>query len=163
MFVRHLLLPTTHSPLPPRLRSPTEIFRKYLWYVLRELKFDHEAVSDLVYLRSALDLSDDDVAAALEERAKRVMAQFGTIMFDTSNMTDAGVERKASSRNFFSKLLYLVESEELWDNADNERFDLAKIFGCTQEDCDRLRIVSLYDIDLDKMMEGGGGQGEGGQ
>lgn len=130
--------------------------------MLRELKFDAQAVSDLVFLKTALDLSDDDVSAALEERAKRVMAQFGTIMFDTTSMSQAGIERKASSRSFFSKLLYLVECEELWDNAENEKFDLAKVFGCTQEDCDRLRIVSLYEVDLDKMMSSADADESGG-
>ena len=38
-----------------------EIFRKYLWYLLRERKFDQEAADDLVYLKSVLNLSDDQV------------------------------------------------------------------------------------------------------
>lgn len=38
-----------------------EIFRKYLWYLLRERKFDQEAADDLVYLKSALNLTDDQV------------------------------------------------------------------------------------------------------
>lgn len=36
-----------------------EIFRKYLWYLLRERKFDQEAVNDIVYLKSTLNLNDD--------------------------------------------------------------------------------------------------------
>ena len=41
--------------------KPVEIFRKYLWYLLRERKFDQEAADDLVYLKSVLNLSDDQV------------------------------------------------------------------------------------------------------
>ena len=38
-----------------------EIFRKYLWYLLRERKFDTEAVNDVVQLKSSLQLSDEEV------------------------------------------------------------------------------------------------------
>ncbi len=38
-----------------------ELFRKYLWYLLRERKFDQEAVNDVVYLKSVLNLNDDQV------------------------------------------------------------------------------------------------------
>jgi predicted nucleic-acid-binding protein len=31
--------------------TPTEIFRKYLWFLLRERKFDQEAVDDVVALK----------------------------------------------------------------------------------------------------------------
>ena len=41
--------------------SAAEIFRKYLWYLLRERKFDTEAVKDVVQLRSSLQLSDEEV------------------------------------------------------------------------------------------------------
>ncbi len=43
--------------------SATEVFRKYLWFLLRERKFDQEAVDDLVALKAALGLSDDEVGA----------------------------------------------------------------------------------------------------
>lgn len=36
-----------------------ELFRKYLWFLLRERQFDSEAVADLVALRAALGLSDE--------------------------------------------------------------------------------------------------------
>lgn len=52
--------------------SGPEVFRKYLWYVLRERRFDSTAVNDLVALRQALALSDEDVASALKERAQRI-------------------------------------------------------------------------------------------
>ncbi len=40
--------------------SATEVFRKYLWYALRERKFDEDAVLDLALLRSALSMSDEE-------------------------------------------------------------------------------------------------------
>jgi hypothetical protein len=41
--------------------SGTEIFRKYLWYLLRERSFDNDAVADMQQLKSALGLTDDEV------------------------------------------------------------------------------------------------------
>ena len=42
--------------------TATEIFRKYLWYLLRERKFDEDAVADLSALRSVLAMKDEDVS-----------------------------------------------------------------------------------------------------
>lgn len=42
--------------------NSAEIFRKYLWYLLRERKFDTEAVNDVVQLKSSLQLSDEEVS-----------------------------------------------------------------------------------------------------
>jgi hypothetical protein len=44
--------------------SATEIFRKYLWYLLRERKFDEDAVTDLAVLRTALSMSDEEVSTS---------------------------------------------------------------------------------------------------
>ena len=41
--------------------SPTEAFRKYLWFALRERKFDQDAVDDLVQLKMSLRLQDSEV------------------------------------------------------------------------------------------------------
>ena len=41
--------------------NSAEIFRKYLWYLLRERKFDTEAVNDVVQLKGSLQLSDEEV------------------------------------------------------------------------------------------------------
>ena len=41
--------------------TATEIFRKYLWYLLRERKFDEDAVADLSALRSVLAMRDEEV------------------------------------------------------------------------------------------------------
>jgi hypothetical protein len=58
--------------LPPlqKLRSstgfsPVEVFRKYLWFLLRERKFDAAAVEDMVLLKSVLGLSDEQVCCGL--------------------------------------------------------------------------------------------------
>lgn len=38
-----------------------ELFRKYLWYLLRERRFDADAVADLLHLRATLGLADEQV------------------------------------------------------------------------------------------------------
>ena len=75
-----------------------DIFRKFLWFVLRERPFDREAVDDLLALKEALQLTGAEVAAALRERAQRIYDKYGNIMLDTAGMTAAGIERKTSSR-----------------------------------------------------------------
>ncbi len=40
--------------------SGVEVFRKYLWYLLRERAFDVDAVADLQQLKTALGLSDNE-------------------------------------------------------------------------------------------------------
>lgn len=135
-----------------RLRSgfsPTEIFRKYLWYLLRERKFDNDALADVIALKKALGLSDKDVSEALNERASRIFEKYGTVMLDTSGMSPAGVERKATARSLFSKMLYLVECDDVLGQDLRDAVNLRDIFGATEDDVARLRIASLYDLDLD--------------
>lgn len=43
--------------------SSVEVFRKYLWFLLRERTFDSQAVEDLVALKAALGLTDEEVGA----------------------------------------------------------------------------------------------------
>lgn len=45
--------------------SEGEMFRKYLWYLLRERRFDADAVADLLHLRATLSLTDEQVRANL--------------------------------------------------------------------------------------------------
>lgn len=133
--------------------SPVELFRKYLWFLLRERKFDQEAVDDLIALKAALALDDAHVAEALGERAKRVYEKYGNVMFDTTGMSAAGIERKATSRALFSKMQYLIENEALVSSPEEAaRVNLRDIFGATEDDAARLRIVSLYEVDLDAAM-----------
>ena len=49
-----------------RIRSATgfssvEVFRKYLWYLLKERPFNPDAVADMVALKQALALGDAEV------------------------------------------------------------------------------------------------------
>lgn len=46
-------------------------------------------------------------AEAIKERASRIYKTYGNIMLNTQGMTAAGIERKATARALFSKLLYL--------------------------------------------------------
>ncbi|CAL5220883.1 g2973 [Coccomyxa viridis] len=133
--------------------TATEIFRKYLWYLLRERKFDEDAVADLSALRSVLAMRDDEVAEALRERAQRIYEKYGNVMLETEGMTKAGIERKATCRALFSKLLYLAESDKILaqDSAVAEKLRLPDIFGATEDDTNSLRIVSLYEVDLDNL------------
>ena len=48
------------------------------------------------------------VADALRERAQRIYDKYGNVMLETEGMTKAGIERKATCRALFSKLLYLA-------------------------------------------------------
>jgi hypothetical protein len=43
----------------------------------------------------------------LRERAQRIYEKYGNVMLETKGMTKAGIERKATCRALFSKLLYL--------------------------------------------------------
>lgn len=147
--------------------SPVELFRKYLWYLLRERSFDQEAVDDAIALKTGLGLNDDQVAEALRERANRVYEKYGNVMLDTTGMSPAGVERKATARALFSKLLFLVECEGLLaqgEEGGTPTVDLREIFGATEDDAARLRIASLYEVDLEAAFEAedGNGEGEGG-
>lgn len=135
-----------------------EVFRKYLWYLLRERKFDDDAVQDLVALKAAANLSDDDVAEALSERAQRIYDQYGTLMLNTDGFTTSGLERKATCKALFQKMLYLTECDQLVAQSSEAatRVDLRKIFGATNEDLDKMRMVSLFDVDLEKIFDQSG-------
>ncbi|GMH34080.1 hypothetical protein BSKO_01914 [Bryopsis sp. KO-2023] len=133
--------------------TTTEIFRKYLWFLLRERSFDQEAVDDLVHLKNAMDMGDEEVSAALNERAQRIYDKYGTLMLNTQGLTGSGIERKATCKALFSKLLYLINYEPLL-NPESEGYnsaDLRKIFGATESDVEKLRIVSLQEVDMDAL------------
>lgn len=48
------------------------------------------------------------MSEGIQERAKRIYDKYGNVMLDVKGMTKAGVERKATCRALFSKLLYLA-------------------------------------------------------
>ena len=93
-------------------------------------------------------------------------------MLDVAGMSKAGIERKATCRALFSKLLFLSEAEELFPEnsaAATAMIDVPGVFGATEDDAAKLRIVSLLEVDLGKLEEqfpnsegGGGGRGGGG-
>jgi hypothetical protein len=136
--------------------NSVEVFRKFLWYLLRERSFDQEAIDDLIALKQAAGLDDAAVAEAVKERAQRIYEKFGNVMLETEGMTKAGVERKATARSLFSKLQYLTVVEELMSSEAAGTVDIRGIFGATEEDAAKLRIVSLYNVDLDKLVSGEG-------
>ncbi len=53
------------------------------------------------------------MAEALRERAQRIYEKYGNVMLETAGMTKAGIERKATCRALFSKLLYLAGAQGL--------------------------------------------------
>ena len=96
--------------------------------------------------------------------------QYGNVMLDVAGMSKSGIERKATCRALFSKLLFLSEAEELF--LDGQKgpalADIPAVFGATDDDAAKLRIVSLLEVDLGKLedqfppsegpsSEGGGG------
>lgn len=167
-------LPSKRSALTQRIAkslqsragcTPVEAFRKYLWYLLRERKFDQAAVDDMVHLKAMLSLTDAQTAEALRERAQRVYDKYGTLMLNTEGMTLEGVQRKSTCKNLLRKLLYLTENAMLLpqaasatgssSEADTTVVDLRKIFGATEADLSDLRIVNLAleEVDLESVMD----------
>lgn len=53
------------------------------------------------------------VATALKDRAQRIYEKYGNVMLDVAGMTKAGIERKATCRALFSKILYLAGAPDL--------------------------------------------------
>ena len=53
------------------------------------------------------DCSCLQVAGAIRERAQRIYERYGNVMLEVKGMTKAGIDRKATCRALFSKLLYL--------------------------------------------------------
>lgn len=62
-----------------------------------------DVLSICIIVNHALQVSE-----AIQERAKRIYDKYGNVMLDVKGMTKAGVERKATCRALFSKLLYLA-------------------------------------------------------
>lgn len=70
--------------------TPTETFRKFMWFLLRERTFDQEAIEDLVALKAAAGLNDNQVGDALQERAVRCAAKYGALVPSTAGFTTTG-------------------------------------------------------------------------
>lgn len=50
--------------------------------MLKDRKFDQAAVDDLVHLKNALNLPNEQVAEALKERCVRIEKKFGNLMLN---------------------------------------------------------------------------------
>ncbi len=57
----------------------------------------------------------------------------------------------ALCRALFAKLQYLLDCEALLAPAAAEKVSLRDVFGATEQDVARLRIVSLHDVDLESL------------
>jgi hypothetical protein len=66
------------------------------------------------------------VATALKDRAQRIYEKYGNVMLDVAGMTKAGIERKATCRALFSKLLYLAGAPNPRSLPSNVNFRQAK-------------------------------------
>ena len=64
-------------------------------------------------IQVAAGLTDDDVADALGERSQRIYDKYGTMMLNTEGFSATGLERKATCKALFQKVLYLAEHEAL--------------------------------------------------
>ena len=63
--------------------------------------------------KAASGLSDDEVADALAERSQRIYDKYGTMMLNTEGFSATGLERKATCKALFQKVLFLSECEAL--------------------------------------------------
>lgn len=108
--------PTSSSTTTPRRRPTRRIPARS-----RTHPNAFVAAPPQVALKRAAQLGDDDVAAALRERAQRIYDSYGTLMLNTEGMSAGGVERKATCQNLFRKLLYLTEFPMLLDQGADPR------------------------------------------
>eukprot|EP00892_Ulva_mutabilis_P005184 jgi/Ulvmu1/3037/UM015_0077.1 len=130
--------------------TPAEVFRKFLWYILKDRKFDQAAVDDLVHLKDGLKLPNDHVAEALKERCVRIEKKFGNLMLNSDGLSEKAIQRKATCRALFSKMLYLIEYEPILQPNEIMSVDVLRdIFGATEEDVQKLKIVSIQEVDID--------------
>lgn len=129
------------------------IFRKYLRYLLDQRIFDQDAVADVVQLKNSCALSDETVVEMLEDSAERTFKRTGILMRKPSGMTASGLQKKATGRALFAKLMYLADQDALLPGAEGEKLQLKmkEIFGATEEDALELRIVSLSEADTDRL------------
>ncbi|KAK3236466.1 hypothetical protein CYMTET_53398, partial [Cymbomonas tetramitiformis] len=129
--------------------SPDLVFRKYLRYLLDQRPFDPDAVSDVLVLRAACGLTDEQIKEVLRESAKRGFERTGILMISPTGMTAEGLLKKAGGRALFSKLMYFSDMEELLPSGgrDELQLEILEIFGATSEDYETLRIKTLSEAD----------------
>lgn len=88
---------------------------------------------------------------ALKERSTRIAQQYGTLLLEEDGLSSKGLEKKAALRSFVSKIMYLADELSDPEACAAAELDLAKIFGCQPRDLERIRIVSLQEVDLGKL------------
>eukprot|EP00241_Pyramimonas_parkeae_P006530 CAMPEP_0114255326 /NCGR_PEP_ID=MMETSP0058-20121206/17491_1 /TAXON_ID=36894 /ORGANISM="Pyramimonas parkeae, CCMP726" /LENGTH=337 /DNA_ID=CAMNT_0001369681 /DNA_START=132 /DNA_END=1145 /DNA_ORIENTATION=- len=139
------------------------LFRKYLRYLLDQRLFDGDAVADVVALKTGCRLTDEQVVAMMEESAKRTFERTGILMRKPGGMTAAGLQKKATGRALFAKLMYLADQDALLPGelGGPLQTKMMEIFGATEEDFRELRIASLEAEDIDRL-EALMGRGEAG-
>ncbi|XP_078167731.1 ribosomal RNA small subunit methyltransferase J [Carex rostrata] len=134
--------------------SMDEILRKYIRYALNQNKFDLERVMNLIHLRKATMLADDDVAEILNEISRRIVKEHGPVFMDLdlSALTTKGRDKRVYVRGLFQKILYLAELPEFC-TVDNSLI-IKEIFGVTDEDAETIRYQTLSEYDdVESMMK----------
>ncbi|XP_077221176.1 ribosomal RNA small subunit methyltransferase J [Tasmannia lanceolata] len=131
-----------------------EILRKYIRYALNEKPFNPDMIVDLLHLRKASMLEDEQIAEVLNEISRRIVKEKGPVVMDISGFTEKGFQRKVAVQALFGKILYLSELPEF---CSRDSLIIKEIFGVTDQDVDTLRIHTLAeagDVDsLEKMVD----------
>ncbi|XP_048558411.1 uncharacterized protein LOC125539084 [Triticum urartu] len=132
-----------------------DVVRKYIRYTLNEKQFNPDVVVDLIHLRKASMLEDNEVAEILNEISRRIVREKGPIVMDLSGFTEQGFKRKLAVQTLFGKIMYLSELPEFCSRDGS--LVVKEIFGVTDEDADSLRSRTLSeagDIEsLERMVE----------
>jgi hypothetical protein len=89
---------------------------RFLWYVLRERKFDDTAIEDLVCLKEAMHLANDDVACALLERCVRIEKKYGNLMLQTEGVPHCCMLREFAPTIAVRALCWGLESTADWNS-----------------------------------------------
>ena len=125
--------------------KPEEIFRKYARYKLNEEPFTNDFVADVLALKTACELDGETVKQVLIETGERIVKKYGILMRDVSEMGASGAARKIDGCGMFAKVMYLADLEEFVprEKGAEAQQKLKEIFGATDEDYEKLRIVAL--------------------
>ena len=118
-----------------------DVVRKYIRYTLNEKQFNPDVVVDLIHLRKASMLEDNEVAEILNEISRRIVREKGPIVMDLSGFTEQGFKRKLAVQTLFGKIMYLSELPEFCSRDGS--LVVKEIFGVTDEDADSLRSRTL--------------------
>ncbi|KAI3831199.1 hypothetical protein MKX03_033985 [Papaver bracteatum] len=118
-----------------------EILRKYVRYAMNEKPFNPDMVADLIQLRKASMLNDNEVAEILNEISRRIVRDKGPVVMDISGYSEKGFKRKLAVQALFGKIFYLSELPEFGSRESS--LIIKDIFGVTDEDAITLRTHTL--------------------